>query len=286
VILFASFEVSRACYIQGQDSGVCTDPINFDINLPFCSKYVKYRACLPAYNELFSSNEDCLPPNEAGVYEIDKAFETVDEGNDCGHTAIEKDFWIQGLYEAKIGYQLRRESDDKFYEQGDKWPPLMPKIDEWSLDPNYVREPETDVEIRFTDNLDCQRAWHAYFCYINFPRCDAEDKSLMMCRSACENLMVACNYGSDLSRCGEDKFFGGEEAEEGIQSHESVRQDKIYLRYPYPGAPFVDYKEGGDEKPIEVCTPSIKNAAHASPRGAGWAILVMSWAAALWILFV
>ena len=33
---------------------------------------------------------------------------------------------------------------------------------------------------------------------MNFPRCDDEGKSLMMCRSACENFFKACEYPPEL----------------------------------------------------------------------------------------
>lgn len=51
---------------------------------------------------------------------------------------------------------------------------------------------EGEVEVRFFDNPDCQEAFRNYFCWLNFPRCDDEDESLILCRSTCENLMEAC----------------------------------------------------------------------------------------------
>ena len=41
------------------------------------------------------------------------------------------------------------------------------------------------IEPRFHRNPDCRNAYKNYFCWINFPRCDAYGQSQMMCRSAC-----------------------------------------------------------------------------------------------------
>jgi hypothetical protein len=52
------------------------------------------------------------------------------------------------------------------------------------------------IQKRFSDrgdSPDCIKAFKSYFCWMNFPRCDQEDKSLVMCRSACENLHIACD---------------------------------------------------------------------------------------------
>ena len=61
---------------------------------------------------------------------------------------------------------------------------------------------------------DCETAFRNYFCFLNFPRCDDENKTLPMCRSACINLMRACKYSADMMRCGPSEFhnvscFGG-----------------------------------------------------------------------------
>ena len=68
------------------------------------------------------------------------------------------------------------------------------------------------IQFRFSgrgDSGDCVRAFKNYFCWMNFPRCDQEGKSLVMCRSACENLHIACNYEQDLWRCGDPEYFYG-----------------------------------------------------------------------------
>lgn len=53
----------------------------------------------------------------------------------------------------------------------------------------------------------------------------------MTCRSACENLMVACQNQKDLWRCGESQYFNGYEAEEP----ENDVGDPVYLRDFFPG---------------------------------------------------
>ncbi|KAF1787760.1 Frizzled domain [Phytophthora cactorum] len=96
---------------------------------------------------------------------------------------------------------------------------------------------------RFTDNSDCENAFRNYFCWLNFPRCDTEGRSLLLCRSVCENFMTACQYSSDLWRCG----------------------IPIYYRAPYPGSPFKDNAADPDtDKPLVVCTPSLENIAQSS----------------------
>ena len=55
-------------------------------------------------------------------------------------------------------------------------------------------------EQRFRDNPDCENAFVNYMCWINFPRCDGNGESLVTCRSACENLMKACNVPESLRR--------------------------------------------------------------------------------------
>ena len=44
-----------------------------------------------------------------------------------------------------------------------------------------------------TEITDCEKSFRRYICYLNFPRCDAEKNSLIMCRSVCENYMRACS---------------------------------------------------------------------------------------------
>lgn len=50
----------------------------------------------------------------------------------------------------------------------------------------------------------------AHCSWLNFPRCDDSDNSLGMCRSVCENFMRACKVPTDMWRCYEPRYFGGE----------------------------------------------------------------------------
>ena len=58
-------------------------------------------------------------------------------------------------------------------------------------------------------SLDCQNAFRAFFCWSNFPRCNAEGMSLILCGSVCENFFKACRYAKDLWRCGPTEYDNG-----------------------------------------------------------------------------
>ena len=64
-----------------------------------------------------------------------------------------------------------------------------------------------DCKEKGARKTDCEMAFRNYFCFLNFPRCDDENKTLPMCRSACINLMKACKYSTDFWRCGPSKYF-------------------------------------------------------------------------------
>ena len=116
---------------------------------------------------------------------------------------------------------------------------------------------------RFSDNDDCQDAYRNYLCWINFPRCDDDGNSMAMCRSACENMMIACRYEDDLWRCGKSEFFNADSPEEP----DMVDGEPVYHRDFYPGQPFVDNKftSGRQKRPIPVCTPSLNEGASLGP---------------------
>lgn len=54
---------------------------------------------------------------------------------------------------------------------------------------------------RFGGNDDCVESWRRFLCYLNFPRCDTQQESLMLCRSVCVNFFKACKYPKDMERC-------------------------------------------------------------------------------------
>lgn len=201
-----------ACSIAGADTGVCTDPGDFDLLLPFCKAVIPYTACLPRYQSLWYN-----------------------------HSALAKDTFVQQMYTKLVTMRKMYESNSTLQKRN---------MDEWGGDHEIIP--------RFTDNADCENAFRNYFCWMNFPRCDAEGKSLLLCRSVCENYMTACQLSSDLWRCGDPKYINGREPE---VSTTWMNQQLVYYRAPYPGSPFKDYTVDPDtDKPIVVCTPSLENA--------------------------
>lgn len=91
------------------------------------------------------------------------------------HDVFHKDKWVAEMYSHIVSERVRHETNETLQDAG----------------VNELGE-EGEVEIRFFENPDCQNAFKNYFCWLNFPRCDSEDASLILCRSACENLMDAC----------------------------------------------------------------------------------------------
>jgi hypothetical protein len=67
---------------------------------------------------------------------------------------------------------------------------------------------------------DCETSFIKYMCYMNFPRCDTEGRSLILCRSVCENYLNACGYQKDLWRCGDPRFLGAEKPEVPAQDED------------------------------------------------------------------
>ena len=99
----------------------------------------------------------------------------------------------------------------------------------WNRDTTSPREDVTDCEMSFSQ----------FMCYLNFPRCDTEGRSLILCRSVCENYLNACGYQRDLWRCGDPRFLGAEKPEIPVQDKGTGEYD-ITWRYAFPGAPFQD----------------------------------------------
>jgi hypothetical protein len=118
--------------------------------------------------------------------------------------------------------------------------------------------------VHFLKNTACQEAYKSYFCYLNFPRCDEAQNSLLLCRSACNNFFQACRYPkADASgnmslgmwRCGEERFSGGYIAE--VSQQKDSKGAPIYYRAPFPGLPFASNAPG-------ACTPGVPGAAGGS----------------------
>jgi len=229
------------CYIAGTDSGYCDPQIQADkewrvAQLPFCAPHVKYTPCLPQTR--------IQPPSRH-----------YPEGRFHNHTVLKKDEWVYKTTHEIIQTRKHYEQSRKLEKKG------MNDLNE-----------STPIKKRFYRNPDCEDAFKAYMCYINFPRCDDDGNSLIMCRSACENLMTACKYEKDLWRCGESHWFNAEKPEKPAAGGE-------YLRDFYPGQPFRDY--GGKVSPL--CTPSVKGAASraAAPPVSQSLVLVVGSMAAL-----
>ena len=124
------------------------------------------------------------------------------------------------------------------------------------------------IQPRMVMNQDCQKAFEAYFCFINFPRCYWDDttnemKSVALCRTACKNFFKACNYDKSLWRCGRTEFFNGNFAER-------LEDYGRYMRDFFPGQPFRNsFKDRGYRNIHGRCTPGLPDAAAAtSPKRA------------------
>eukprot|EP00501_MAST-03F_sp_TOSAG23-6_P001012 GSMAST32.ASY1.ANO1.1052.1 assembled CDS len=166
--------------------------------------------------------------------------------NFANHTIVSKDNWIKKTYQKVIETRILVENDDGLRDND---------MNEHGIDGATV--------IRFHENKDCQNAYKNYICWLNFPRCDSEDRSLIMCRSACENYKRACGYGRDMWRCGPEKWQNGMDGPEEASGQDDEGYP-MFLRDFFPGHPFRDNiireDEDGDDIEIVVCTPSLKNA--------------------------
>jgi len=244
-----SMQQAFSCRIHGYDSGYCEDSDDFATLIPFCSGVVPYRACLP------KGDVPTGPADDNGKL-----------------NAYDKDKFIEQWFNRIIEERLRHETNRTLEEEG------INEIGEggWIVQ-RYHDQSEPDA---------CMNAFKNYFCWLNFPRCDEEDESLVMCRSACENLHIACGYDKDLWRCGQPEFYYGYRGEASGKWHPEDNT-KIFYRYPYPGGPFRDIQ--GDPEGVEmtfretlttsgkkVCTPSIVGAAPASSTTSVliWAMLL------------
>ena len=139
------------------------------------------------------------------------------------------------------------------------------------------------IQVRMTRNQDCQQAFEAYFCYVNFPRCyydvtASEYKSTRLCRSACKNFFRACNYPKDLWRCGPSETFNAK----GPENFEHFNR---YLRDFFPGQPFRNSYKKRNYRNIEGrCTPAIYGAATSS--SSSLRLLLLTSSALLFLLFL
>lgn len=262
VLVLVLAGVADACYIQGYDGGYCVSYELFSANAKFCG---------PVLQDSLRDYRPCVPATDT---------------NWPQHNLAAKDRWIEANFNRIIESRKRREWN---FLEG--IPDLYTfQNEEYGLDIRIYNEDEAEEEAWGIPN-DCEKAFKNYFCWINFPRCDDEDNSLMMCRSACENLFRSCGYDSSMSRCGSSQFFGAEMAQEGGLNPETGAYD-VFTRAIFPGQPFRDnefIEDTGslldDGEPAPVCTPSIKNAAGRGHAAAGAAAVLCALAVAIKLAF-
>lgn len=215
-----------ACNLHGTDSGECTmegkDPAWRLANMPFCADSVGYPVCVPKAQSMPPSREFPI-------------------GRWDNHTIYKKDDWVKANYYAHVRY---REGIEKEYNYPEK-----ATMNENGTEPTYF--PYVAVAVRFHQSPDCQEAYRNYFCWINFPRCDAKrDLTFPTCRSACENFFISCGYIKDLHRCGKSKWYNG-----------YFPEPPPYKRDYFPGQPFRQNKFSLAGNDMVVCTPSIQGSA-------------------------
>jgi hypothetical protein len=122
------------------------------------------------------------------------------------------------------------------------------------------------ILVHFYKNDDCQEAYNKYLCYMNFPRCDDAQNSLLLCDTACQSFFRACRYpystndNNSMWRCGSAAYLGGHEGEPPASI--DSKGNPVYARGLFPGLPFAPYAPG-------ACTPGV-------PGGAGAATLALA----------
>lgn len=232
VVLFGL--TARACRLHGTESGICVNPDDRKFG-PF-SDVMKFCG---------APDVDGKPPPVSYRACIPLASKLS-----LNHTVSQKDEWVKEFYDRITAERIAHEEnstleDAEINELGESGSPAF----------------------RFTEHRgsgDCLNAYKNMFCWINFPRCDEEDHTLMMCRSACENLHKSCGYDKDMYRCGDPEYLYGYTGERPFGETELGKE--IYFRYPYPGAPFRD-NQFADGEPVVSCTPSLRNAAGGRQGG-------------------
>lgn len=115
------------------------------------------------------------------------------------HSALAKDKFVEQLFTKIVTQRKMYETNKTFLDKN---------TDEWGGGREIVP--------RFVENPDCENAFRNYYCWMNFPRCDAEGRSLLLCRSVCENYMKACQLSQDLWRCGDPQYVNGREPETSV----------------------------------------------------------------------
>lgn len=138
----------------------------------------------------------------------------------------------------------------------DKW-----VAEQYAIITEWYKGNHTGHDGKTSANADCMSAFKNFMCWYNFPRCSNLDVSLVMCRTVCENMMIACGITktSPFWRCGDPQYMNGLSPE--VSESVDQRGYKVWKRDFFPGQPFRDYRETDEGDPIVVCTPSILGAA-------------------------
>ncbi|ETV65358.1 hypothetical protein H257_17890 [Aphanomyces astaci] len=174
------------------------------------------------------------------------------------HSVKSKDLFLAQMFKKIVVQRQLYEADVAMQSAG---------VDEWGG--------LGEIVPRYTENKDCQDAFRNYMCWLNFPRCDDAGRSLVLCRSVCENFFKACMQPKDLWRCGQPQYVDGYTAE--ISTSANMAGVLQYYRAPFPGSPFRDNAFTADKlEALAVCTPSLLNAAS-RVSCSSLVVCVLSW---------
>jgi hypothetical protein len=259
--------------------------------MPFCSAYVKYTACVPLTKQTPGGDWDnhTLPAKDAWIqqqtslialerirHEMNETLQDLEVNEKGEEGGVYPRFWNEDeedprgeMHRAKRGGTPITDCESEF-NGAPCW-----KISNEDFKTDSPHPPVLPVPHAASVSL------RRFMCYLNFPRCDEEGRSLILCRSVCENYMTSCGYDKELWRCGNPQYLGAEKPEIPLQNDATGEYD-ITWRAPFPGAPFRDneFDESDPENPfpIVVCTPSVMGAAtarHGTTALAGAAMLSM-----------
>jgi len=216
ILSLAVIARASACMIQNTDSGVCSykylTTSQATLEQIEAAKG-RWESDMPFCGKYINSYPPCVPASSTSR----SAPEWISsDANEDLNAIREKDRWVQQETDAMIAERIEQER-------------ILGK-----------------KHYRYFRNKDCQDAYAAYTCWLNFPRCDEFQETLPLCQSACENMFRVCGFEQDVWRCGEDIVDGN---------------DEWTTRAFFPGQPFRknEFERGGEPK--AVCTPSIRGAA-------------------------
>lgn len=235
--------VANCCYIGNQDSGECVKArYVLEGKLDFCGPQYSWFENHPEY-------EVCVPRDTA-------------DSRAAGLTVQRKDTWVKETYQRIVE---ERKEIEKEYEDKSRNEHGIPG----------------ETAQRFRETSDCEKAYKNFFCWVNFPRCNKEGASMMLCRSVCENYMISCGYDYDLWRCGKERYMNGHTMEREDHTDPDTGYP-VYLRDFFPGHPFRSSRSIGENKDAPICTPGIYGSASTLRLGN----LAMMASIALCILFL